>query len=272
MRNRFCGVAAGLALGWALCFALAAPVVFAQAVPRWHGARQEALQPEAEQLLALANETRAAHGAGPLRWDPALAEAARKHCLRMAAEGPISHQYGGEPDVSDRAGQAGAHFSLIEENVAIGPNPAAIHEEWMHSAGHKRNLLNPDIDRIGAAVVASRGELYAVADYARNVPLLTQVQVETAVAGLLRERGVVTIADRADARFYCERGHVSGGGLGSVEPRFRMLWQNPDLSDLPEALKDKLALREYRKAAVGSCPTQNLEGSFTAYRVAVLLY
>ena len=109
-------------------------------------------------------------GAGPLQWDPALAEAARQHCLRMAAEGPISHRYGGEPDLTERAGQAGAHFSLIEENVAIGPSPAAIHDEWMHSPGHRTNLLNPQVDRVGMAVVASRGVLYAVADYAKAVP------------------------------------------------------------------------------------------------------
>jgi hypothetical protein len=190
----------------------------------------------------------------------------------MAAEGPISHQYVGEADVSDRAGQAGAHFSLIEENVAIGPDAAAIHEEWMHSAGHRRNLLNPEVDRMGVAVVASRGVLYAVADYERAVQVLTQTQVETAVAGLLRERGIVTFGDRAEARAYCERGQRVSGSIGGIEPRFRMLWQNSDANELPEALMGKLASRAYRKASVGSCPAQNVEGSFTAYRVAVLLY
>ncbi len=102
----------GLALG----LTLAVPAVFGQmqAMAQWRERGQQTLQPEAEQLLALANEARAAHGASPLRWDPALAAAARQHCLRMAAEGPISHRYGGEADVSERAGQAGAQFSLIE--------------------------------------------------------------------------------------------------------------------------------------------------------------
>jgi uncharacterized protein YkwD len=73
----------GLVLG----LVLAAPLVYGQAraVPLWQGERRQAMQPEAEQLLALANESRAAHGAGPLRWDPELAMAARQHCLRMAA-------------------------------------------------------------------------------------------------------------------------------------------------------------------------------------------
>lgn len=54
------------------------------------------MQPEAEQIMALANQARAAVGVGPLKWDEGLAIAARKHCLCMAAEGPIAHRYPGE--------------------------------------------------------------------------------------------------------------------------------------------------------------------------------
>jgi len=226
----------------------------------------QSLQPEAEQLLALANEARAAHGAGPLHWDPALAAAARQHCLRMAAAGPIAHQYPGELDLSGRAGEAGAHFSLIEENVAIGPDPAAIHEEWMHSPGHRTNLLNPEVDRLGVAVVASRGVLYAVADYAHGVAQLTPAQVEAIVANLVRVSGVTVLRDPSSARAYC------AGQRGANEPSFLMKWQDADLTHLPQALVERLASGRYRQAAVGSCPAENVEGSFSAYRVAVLLY
>jgi hypothetical protein len=250
---------------------LAAPVVYGQerAVPAWQGERRQALQPEAEQLLALANESRAAHGAGPLKWDPELTMAARQHCLRMAAEGPISHQYRGEPDVSERAGQAGAHFSLIEENVAIGPSPSAIHDEWMHSPGHRTNLLNPDVDRMGAAVVVSRGVLYAVADYSHAVAQLTPAQIEAAVGRLVRARGVSLVNEAATARSYCEG---MSGGRGAGQPRFLMRWQDSDLTQLPTALESRLATGNYRQAAVASCPAEGAAGSFTAYKVAVLLY
>ena len=55
-------------------------------------------------------------------------------------------------------------------------------------------------------------------------------------------------------------------------PGFVMRWQSADLTVLPKALVDRLATGRYRRAAVGSCPAQGLEGSFTAYRLAVLLY
>jgi uncharacterized protein YkwD len=69
--------------------------------------------------MQMINQPRAMVKAGPLQWDPALAEAARQHCLRVAAEGSVEHQYGDEPAVAERAGQAGAHFSLIAISVAL---------------------------------------------------------------------------------------------------------------------------------------------------------
>ncbi|HEX7730510.1 MAG TPA: CAP domain-containing protein [Terracidiphilus sp.] len=223
----------------------------------------------AEQLLALANQARAQAGAGKLAWDAALAEAARLHCLRMAQEGPIAHRYNGEAGLADRAGKAGAHFSLIEENIAVGSSAADIHEGWMNSPGHRENLLNPRVDRVGIAVVEVRGALYAAADYGRGVEALTQTQVEAAFAALLRARGLMVESGTADARTVCMS---EGKYQGNTPPSFLMRWQNSDLTQLPPALVDRLASGRYRKAAVGSCETRNVDAGFTAYRVAVLMY
>jgi hypothetical protein len=227
------------------------------------------IQPAAWQIVTLANQARATSGAGPLQWDPALANAARQHCLRMAAEGPISHRYGGEPDLTERAAQAGAHFSLIEENVAIGPDAAAIHDEWMHSPGHRTNLLNPAVDRVGVALVASRGTLYAVADYERAVSVLTQTQIESSIARLLQGRGIKMLNNAEDARSYCA---LERAAPLKSQPSFLMMWQDADLGRLPQPLLDRIAAGHYRQAEVGSCPAQGGQGAFTAYRIAVLLY
>jgi hypothetical protein len=190
----------------------------------------------------------------------------------MAADRSISHQYVGEPDVSERSKQAGAHFSLVEENVAVGPDPATIHNAWMHSPHHRSNMLNPDVDRIGVAVVASGGTLYAVADFERAVPVLTQEQEEGAIAALLQSSGVGVLRDAALARAAC----VMDGGMphaaSGPQPRFAMRWLNADLNQLPQALVERLATGKYHQAAVGSCSPQSQEGAFTAYRMAVLLY
>jgi uncharacterized protein YkwD len=124
------------------------------------------LKAESEQLFTLANQARAQAKVRRLLWDPALADAALKHCLRLVAAGPIgglSHQYDGEPPLFGRA--TGAHFDMIEENVASGPTTSAIHEAWMESREHRENLLDPGVDCVGIVVLADDGVLYAVADY-----------------------------------------------------------------------------------------------------------
>jgi hypothetical protein len=225
-----------------------------------------------EQLMGLANDARALTGAGKLQWDESLAAAARAHCLRMADEGPIAHRYGGEDDLSTRAGKAGARFDLIEENVAVGPSVPAIHDEWMQSPGHRTNLLNPEIDRVGIAVVAAHGVLYATADYARGVQELTVTQVEAHVASLIRVSGVTILTDNAKAREACGTDRGIAIVQGEARPGFIMRWQDSALKQLPQPLTEKLATGQYHRAAVGSCPAQGVEGDFTAYRVAVLLY
>jgi hypothetical protein len=246
--------------------ALIASVLWAQS------GSSKAIQPESWELVTLANQSRAAAGAGALQWDAALAEAARQHCLRMAAEGPIAHRYNGEADLTTRAGEAGAHFSLIEENVAVGTTPAEIHDAWMHSPGHRTNLLNAEVDHVGVAVVASRGVLYAVADYERAVPTLSQQQVEATVARLLRAQGLTVVAENQDARAYCASTNGAKATSFARMPGFMMVWQNSDPAHLPPQFASRLAGRQYRSAAVGTCAAQQVEGAFTAYRVAVLLY
>ncbi len=225
-----------------------------------------------EQIFALANQAREQAGLQRLNWDPALAHAALAHCRLMARKGPISHQYSGEPDLTARAGQAGAHFSLIEENVAVGPTPEEIHQEWMHSPGHRANLLNPKVDRIGVAVVASHGVLYAVEDFSQAVLALQPDQVEAQVASLIRVSGVGVLQDVSVARRACHSNDGIPTGPQGRTPGFVMRWQSPDLTRLPKPLADRLASGRYKLAAVGACPAQGVSRGFTDYRVAVLLY
>ncbi len=250
-------------------------VVIAAAGSGWLWAQNGPGVPQpamAGQLFALANQTRAQAGLGTLKWDASLAAAAMRHCQRMAGEGEISHRYGGELDVSGRAGAAGAHFSLIEENIAVGSRPEQIHQAWMQSPGHRANLLNGQIDRVGIAVVAAQGVLFAVSDYSEAVPVLTAAQVESRVGDLIRMSGMKVRKDPHDARLACPMDHGIPGGLYDGEPGFIMRWQGADLDHLPQALVNKLGSGEYVQADVGACPAEGNQGSFTVYHIAVLLY
>jgi len=249
---------------------MVAGAAFAQNGP--YGSGHGQLMPGAgEQLMALANQSRAGTGAPPLQWNGALAEAARKHCEWMVSEGQIAHRYGGEEDLSVRAGQAGAHFSLIEENVAVGATAPEIHEAWMQSPGHRRNLLNPQVDRVGIAVIAARGVLWAVADYTRAVQTMGAAEVESRIAALIRPSGVKILSDPTLARQACRMDQGIPRTQGGPQATFVMRWQGADLNRLPQPLVEKLQSGQYTKASVGSCPAQT-DQSFSAYRLAVLLY
>ena len=120
-----------------------------------------------QQLFQAINRQRAASGLPPLKWDEALATAARQHAEAMAAQRSISHGFPGEPSLPSRAARAGARFSWLSENVAAGPNAENISEQWMESPNHRANLLDADMDTIGAGAAERNGVVFAVADFCK---------------------------------------------------------------------------------------------------------
>jgi hypothetical protein len=219
-------------------------------------------------LLAAANQDRAAHGLGALRLDANLGVAARQHALEMVRHGNISHQFEGEADLAARAGQAGAHFSLVTENVAEAQNSSQIHDLWMHSPGHRANLLDDKVDSIGISVIQDRGQLYAVEDFARTVARVPLAQQESTVGGLIGATGVSVAPTTAAARQTCA---MATGYAGGRQPWFVMRYTSADLGRLPEELTSRLQTGKYHEAEVGACVTGK-QGPFTSYSLAVLLY
>jgi hypothetical protein len=249
------------AMGKQLCMiALAATML---AMPAW--AQQEVVQ----QVMDLANADRAQQGLAPLKWDPALAQAAADHAQLMAQQPALSHQYPDEADLVTRCGAAGAHFRSIAENVALAPSPQALEKEWMNSAPHRANLLNPAMNNIGVGLVKKGGNYYAVEDFADGVAQLGPEQIEQKIAQLLQQRGLQSAGFAQDARQTCEMQHGSAGGSA---PSFIMRWEGTDLTRLPDVLEQKIATHQYHKAAVGACDSGNPTQGFTTYKVAVMLY
>jgi uncharacterized protein YkwD len=120
-----------------------------------------------QQLFQVINREREANGLPPLKWDDALANAARQHAELMAAQKSISHGFLGELSLPSRATHAGARFSWLSENVAAGPTPENIGQQWMQSPNHRANLLDADMDTIGAGAAERNGVVFAVADFSK---------------------------------------------------------------------------------------------------------
>jgi hypothetical protein len=226
-----------------------------------------------QSLLAQANRERAARGIPPLRYDAVLAEAARFHAWQMAAHENISHQFSGEPDLAERGSRAGVHFSLISENVGEAPNSAMFHELWMHSKGHRENLLDPEVNSVGIAVVSRSGQFYAVEDFAATVEPLSFDQQEDAVAQVLTKAGLEvgpngSTSSQAQARLACR---MDSGFPGANKPWYIMRYSADRLDQLPNRLESQIRSGQYRQAVVGACQDSD-NGSFSGYNIAVLLY
>ena len=229
--------------------------------------------PGEQTVLELTNQERAAQGLAPLTWDASLAAAAGAHARAMAQANQLSHQLTGEPDVADRAAQQGAHFHAVAENIAFGPAPANIERQWMHSAPHRANILDPGMNRIGIGLVSSGGTLWAVEDFSASTATLSPAAVEGTVEQQLQSRGLaIASADSEEkqaARAACPQFE---GGAGA-HARFVVRWEGADLHALPQPLTDSVGSGQYTRAAVGACPASNPRNqAFAAYRVAVLLF
>jgi hypothetical protein len=96
--------------------------------------------------------------------------------------------------------------------------------------------------------------------------------VEAAIAGLLRHSGITVLRDTTAARAVCATDRPLSRDEVGRHPGFVLRWQDSDLTHLPQALTEQIKTPRYSQAAVGSCPAQDVNGAFTAYRVAVLLY
>jgi len=118
-------------------------------------------------LFAAVNRERRAQGLPALRWDEALATAARLHAQRMAKEGAISHQLSGEPNLLTRATKAGARFTSLAENVDAAETATLVHRSFMNSAPHRANILDREMDSAGFGVAERRGQLFVVEDFSR---------------------------------------------------------------------------------------------------------
>lgn len=225
--------------------------------------------PQEQQIFNLTNQDRQQHGLPALRWNEALARAAQSHADRMVQERNLSHQYPGEPDLMTRAANAGAHFQAVAENIATGPDPDAIENEWMHSPSHRANILDPRMNALGVAVVSRSGTLYAVEDFAESNEALSTSQIEQRVRELLHAQNIDASAAAGPAEQACAIGH--GFPQGS-NVRAIVRFETPDLKQLPSQVEQQIRAGNFKRAAVGACAPTPGQQQFTTYRVAILFY
>ncbi|HEX8101526.1 MAG TPA: CAP domain-containing protein [Solirubrobacteraceae bacterium] len=135
-------------------------------------------------VLCLLNRERANHGLRPLRSNRRLRHAAARHSASMSRHNFFDHTSPTGSTMTTRVKGTGytrfARRWSIGENIAWGSGglatPRRIVSAWMHSPGHRANILNGGFREIGIGVAlgtpvrlsaASRGATYTT-DFGRR--------------------------------------------------------------------------------------------------------
>ena len=112
-------------------------------------------------MRCLINGARKHHGMKPLNANGDLGDAAQEHTKVMRKHHCFSHQCPGEADPYDRIRSSGylhgsGNYSFAE-NIALDTRrstPRQVFKRWMHSSGHRANILSGTSRDIGIGVSA----------------------------------------------------------------------------------------------------------------------
>jgi uncharacterized protein YkwD len=109
---------------------------------------------DAEKARELVNAYRREKGLRPLKLQPALTEAARAHSRDLAKWDRISHYGSDGSNPWDRVKRTGYSARLAAENVGTGQvTIEEVINGWKASPGHNKNLLLPEAEHMGIALV-----------------------------------------------------------------------------------------------------------------------
>ena len=122
-------------------------------------------------VVQLTNVERSHYRRAALRANPRLMRAAQLQADQMAQAGHMAHvlpeaRY---PRTEDRVAAADYRWRMLGENVAFGQaNAVKVLDSWMHSRGHRTNILNATFTEMGAGYAIDRsGRPYYVQVFGR---------------------------------------------------------------------------------------------------------
>ena len=150
-----------LALAISIPAAVAAPAAAAPgACAAAHSSPEDVGPSQLEHtVLCLVNRERTSRGLSRLRSNGKLDRAARGHSRHMVRAKFFAHDSPSGASVLERVKRKGYRSDgglMVGENIAWGSGsyatPAEIVDSWMHSAGHRANILHRGFREIGVGV------------------------------------------------------------------------------------------------------------------------
>ena len=104
-------------------------------------------------MIDLVNKDRAEHALSPLIRDEELTKVARAHSRDMFVRGYFSHVTPDGKDPFERMKANDIHFITAGENIALAQTISIAQYGFMHSPGHRANILNPAFGHIGIGIL-----------------------------------------------------------------------------------------------------------------------
>ena len=113
-------------------------------------------------ILIVMNADRRANGLAPLSWSGQLAGIAQEWAAVIAQSGSLTHQ-----DMNAIAASTG--YAKTGENLLMAPAgyiALQMEDSWMHSPGHRANILDPAFSDAGVGLAtAADGSIWVAVDF-----------------------------------------------------------------------------------------------------------
>ncbi|MGD0793344.1 MAG: CAP domain-containing protein [Terriglobales bacterium] len=244
------------------------------------------------ELLASANKSRELAGVPPLRMEESLSEAARAHARRMVESERLEHQLSGEPSLLQRIAlvsplngtlNGALKIDRAGENLAYATCAPGANEVLMRSAPHRENLLDRGFNVAGVAAIWSKGRLYVVQDFAREVPSYSAQQsgklVGQAVDEMRQQAGLPELVQLTPPKLdeaacsLAREDRLNAHLLATAYDNRKIIAYTQSRPEvLPQAALQLLRDPGVRQFAVGACYARNAAYPTGTYWVAILLY
>ncbi len=226
------------------------------------------------QIFAALNQSRAEAGVPPLKLSPKLVEAARRHCLLLVQHHVPSHQFSGEPSLTERLRSAGLFFSTAAENVGMNTELSDVNSMFLRSPGHRTNMLNPAYDAAGIGVVHAGSAYWVTEDFAKLTPELSAEQAEDEAAAAVEAKWkhahagpLKRVKVEGLPSFACKAARA-GGKLQSTPVTYEgrparqvFAYSTADPSSLTPQLDSALDTIHFSAYAVAACTPQEAESN-----------
>ncbi|MGB6630951.1 MAG: CAP domain-containing protein [Terriglobales bacterium] len=236
------------------------------------------------ELLETANKNRELAGVPPLRMNESLREAARAHARQMIASNRLEHQLSGEPSLLQRIALVNPlKIDRAGENIAYADCAPNVNATLMRSAPHRENLLDRTFNLAGFAAIWSKGKLYVVQDFAREVPSYSAREsdrlVGSTVDEIRQQAGLPEFVqltppklDEAACSLAREKRPNAHLLATAYDNRKIITYTQSRPEILPNAALPLLRDPGVRQFAVGACYARNAAYPTGMYWVAILLY